>query len=71
MIKNRISLQDCKILCKRSIPGLRTPNEGINQKNLKFRADVADKYASAEPKNLGVGVDFRPCSEDDFLTGRQ
>ena len=25
------------------------------------------KYASAVPKNLGVGVDFRPCSEDDFL----
>ena len=23
--------------------GLRTPNEGINQKNLKFWADVADK----------------------------
>ena len=28
------------------------------------------KYASAIPKNLGVGVDFRPCSEGDFLTGR-
>ena len=27
------------------------------------------KYASAVPKNLGVGVDFRPCSEDHFLTG--
>ena len=26
------------------------------------------KYASAVPKNLVV--DFRPCSEDDFLTGR-
>ena len=26
------------------------------------------KYASAVPKNLGVGVDFRPCSEGDFLT---
>ena len=24
------------------------------------------KYASAVPKNLGVGVDFRPCSEGDF-----
>ena len=23
--------------------GLRTPNEGINQRNLKFWADVADK----------------------------
>ena len=28
------------------------------------------KYASAVPKNLGVGVDFRSCSEGDFLTGR-
>ena len=28
------------------------------------------KYASAVPKNLGVGVDFRPCSEDNLLTGR-
>ena len=28
------------------------------------------KYALAVPKNLGVGVDFRPCSESDFLTGR-
>ena len=51
--------------------GLRTPNEGINQRNLKIWADVADKiYASAVPKNLGLGVDFRPCIEGDFLTGR-
>ena len=28
------------------------------------------KYASEVPKNLGVGVDFRPRSEGDFLTGR-
>ena len=28
------------------------------------------KYASAVPKDLGVGVDLRLCSEDDFLTGR-
>ena len=28
------------------------------------------KYALAIPKNLGVGVDFQPCSEGDFLTGR-
>ena len=25
------------------------------------------KYASAVPKNLGLGFDFRPCSEGDFL----
>ena len=28
------------------------------------------KYASVVFKNLGVGVDFRPSSEDDYLTGR-
>jgi hypothetical protein len=28
------------------------------------------KYASAVPKNLGVGVNFRPCSEGHFLYGR-
>ena len=28
------------------------------------------KYAAAIPKNLGVGVDFRPCSEGYFLSGR-
>ena len=28
------------------------------------------KYASAVSKNLGVGVNFRPCSEGYFLTGR-
>ena len=28
------------------------------------------KYASAMPKNLGVGVDFRLCSEGHLLTGR-
>ena len=37
--------------------GLWTPNEGINQRYLKKWADVA----SAIPKNLGVGVNFRPC----------
>ena len=28
------------------------------------------KYASAIPKNLGVGDDFRPYREGDFLTRR-
>ena len=28
------------------------------------------KYASAVPKNLGVGVNFRPISEGYFLFGR-
>ena len=34
-----------------------------------FGAMWQTKYTSAIRKNLGVGVDFRPCSEDDFLTG--
>ena len=29
------------------------------------------KSASAIPKNLGLGVDFWPCSEGDFLTGHR
>ena len=28
------------------------------------------KYALAVPKKLGVGVNFRPCSEGYFLFGR-
>ena len=28
------------------------------------------KYAPAVPINLGLGFDFRPCSNGDFLTGR-
>ena len=46
---------------------LQTPNEGINQINLKFGQT---KYALAVTINLGLGFDFRPSSEGDFLTGR-
>ena len=28
------------------------------------------KYAAAIPKNLGLGLNFRPCSEGYFLSGR-
>jgi hypothetical protein len=28
------------------------------------------KYASAVPKNLGLGVDFQSSSKGDFHTGR-
>ena len=28
------------------------------------------KYASAVPKNLGLGLNFRPCSKGYFLSGR-
>ena len=43
--------------------------KGINQKNLKIWANLADKYASVVPKNLEVTVDFRLCSEGNFLNG--
>ena len=42
--------------------GLWTPNEGINQRNMKIWADVADKTA--------LGVDFRSFIEGDFLSRR-
>ena len=50
--------------------GLRTPNEGIYQMYLKNWADVATKYASAIPKNLGMGLNFQPGSEGYFLSRR-
>ena len=56
--------------CYDTIHGLRTPNECINQRILKFWADVANKLASAVSINLGLGFDFRPCCEGNFLTGR-
>jgi hypothetical protein len=46
------------------------PNEGINQRYLKNWANVVTKYASAVPKNLGLGLNFRPCSEGYFFSGR-
>ena len=69
MVLSRVE-KNMKIISK-CTHGLRIPNEGINQRNLKIWADVADKICLgcwAVPKNLGVGVDFRPCSEGDFLT---
>ena len=50
--------------------GLRTPNKGINQRNLKIWADVADKICFGRTKKSGSGSEFRPCNEGDFLTGR-
>ena len=47
---------------------LRTPNEGINQINLKIWANVADEII--KKLGVGAGVDFRLCNEGDFLAGR-
>ena len=40
----------------RSNQGLRTPNEGINQKNLKFWADVAAKICFGSIYKLGIEI---------------
>ena len=36
--------------------GLRTPNERINQRNLKFWADVADKMCFGRTYKFGIGI---------------
>ena len=36
--------------------GLQTPNEGINQRNLKFWADVADKIGFGRIYKFGIGI---------------
>ena len=65
-----IGIKSRKIVSNMTIHGLRTPDEGINQRNLKFWANVADTICFAAPKNLGLGFDFWQCSKDDFLTRR-
>jgi hypothetical protein len=38
--------------------GLRTPNEGINQRYLKIWANVADKIFFGRTKQFGIGIEF-------------
>ena len=38
--------------------GLRTPNEGINRRNLKFWADVADDICFGRTYKFGIGIWF-------------
>ena len=38
--------------------GLRTPNERINQRNMKFWADVADKICFGHTYKFGIGIWF-------------
>ena len=38
--------------------GLRTPYEGINQRNLKFWADVANKICFGRTYKFGIGIWF-------------
>ena len=37
---------------------LKTPNEGINQRNLKFWADVTNKICFSRTKKFGIGIWF-------------
>ena len=67
-----ILLRFQEIILKHSNHRLWTPNEGHKSKTSKNLGWCGrhSTYASAVPKNLGVGVAFRPCSEDHFLSGR-
>ena len=38
--------------------GLRTPNEGINQRYLRNWADVADKICFGRNYKFGIGIEF-------------
>ena len=47
--------------------GLRTPNEGMNQRNLKIWANVADKMCFG--RNYKFGIELLECSESYFISG--
>ena len=64
-----MGIKSRKIVSNMTIHGLRTPDEGINQRNLKFWANVADTICFAAPKNLGLGLNSWPRSEGYFLSG--
>ena len=46
------------------------PMKAKSKETWKFGPMWQTKYAAAIHKNLGVGVNFRPCSEGYFLSGR-
>ena len=52
------SVASATILCNPKYHGLRTPNEGINQRYLKNWADVADKICCRHTKKFGSGSEF-------------
>jgi hypothetical protein len=50
--------------------GLRTPNEDLNQKNLKFWADVTDKILFGRTKNIwDWDLNFGRAVKAIFSTG--
>ena len=57
-IESKVSSRNVAKL-HRQVPskhGLRTPNERINQRNLKSWADVADKICFGRTYKFGIGV---------------
>ena len=46
--------------------GLKTPNEGTNQRNMKFWASVADKYALVVLKRIGSGSGYSVLQRRQF-----
>ena len=50
--------------------GLRTPNEGINQRYLKNVADVADKICFGRTQKFGIGSEFSAVQWSYFLSRR-
>ena len=47
---------------------LQTLNEGIKEKKYeKFGPNMADKYALAVTKNLGLGCNSQPCSAGHII----
>ena len=46
------------------------PMKGKIKETLKFGPMWETKYAATIPNNLGVGVNFRPCSEGYFALWR-
>ena len=46
------------LCCVVVVHGIRTPNEGINQRYLKNWADVADKICFGRTKTFGIGIEF-------------
>ena len=48
----------CNVRVSTCSHGLRTPNEGKNKKNMKFRANVAEKICFGSTYKFGIGFDI-------------
>ena len=54
--RNPSNFSVCLLEVDDFIHGLRTPNEGINQRNLIIWADVADKICFGRNYKFGIGI---------------